>query len=254
MHFSIDKPVYFTHNNYISKRSLNCQDEWSEILDLAKTVSIFKWATRYCFKKRLVKTRNISFIHTHLSVFLSHPGCGIPDSSGTTILFRFVFFKLPKQSSHVAAYIITLIISAPYCWQVSMATYLLKVFLFHSLSKPLTPGQYNHYVAELAFYWSLMFSQFTDIKRKVSQHQLTNHYCAFNSLILSIHSPNTLLCISTVFPVFLHSPRFTSIFLCIFHRVFASLLFTSFIPTSIRISLWCFAVAEQVRQWKAAVS
>lgn len=33
----------------------------------------------------------------------------------------------------------------------------------------MSPGQYNYYVAELAFYWSLMFSQFTDIKRKVSQ-------------------------------------------------------------------------------------
>lgn len=31
----------------------------------------------------------------------------------------------------------------------------------------LTPGIYYYYVTELAFYWSLMFSQFTDIKRKV---------------------------------------------------------------------------------------
>ncbi|KAI1900022.1 hypothetical protein AGOR_G00067940 [Albula goreensis] len=30
----------------------------------------------------------------------------------------------------------------------------------------LTPGLYYYYVMELAFYWSLMFSQFTDIKRK----------------------------------------------------------------------------------------
>lgn len=34
--------------------------------------------------------------------------------------------------------------------------------------KALTPGLYHYYVTELAFYWSLMFSQFTDIKRKVS--------------------------------------------------------------------------------------
>lgn len=32
----------------------------------------------------------------------------------------------------------------------------------------MTPGLYYYYVAELAFYWSLVFSQFTDIKRKVS--------------------------------------------------------------------------------------
>lgn len=32
----------------------------------------------------------------------------------------------------------------------------------------MTPGLYYYYVTELAFYWSLVFSQFTDIKRKVS--------------------------------------------------------------------------------------
>lgn len=32
----------------------------------------------------------------------------------------------------------------------------------------MTPGLYHYYVTELAFYWSLVFSQFTDIKRKVS--------------------------------------------------------------------------------------
>lgn len=32
----------------------------------------------------------------------------------------------------------------------------------------MTPGLYHYYVTELAFYWSLMFSQFIDIKRKVS--------------------------------------------------------------------------------------
>lgn len=31
----------------------------------------------------------------------------------------------------------------------------------------MTPGLYYYYVTELAFYWSLVFSQFTDIKRKV---------------------------------------------------------------------------------------
>lgn len=31
----------------------------------------------------------------------------------------------------------------------------------------LSPALYYYYVTELAFYWSLMFSQFTDIKRKV---------------------------------------------------------------------------------------
>ncbi|KAE8293600.1 Ceramide synthase 5 [Larimichthys crocea] len=41
--------------------------------------------------------------------------------------------------------------------------------------QPLSPGQYNYYVAELAFYWSLMFSQFTDIKRKDFMIMLVHH-------------------------------------------------------------------------------
>lgn len=31
----------------------------------------------------------------------------------------------------------------------------------------MTPGLYHYYSTELAFYWSLLFSQFSDIKRKV---------------------------------------------------------------------------------------
>ncbi|XP_072223910.1 ceramide synthase 5-like [Leuresthes tenuis] len=41
--------------------------------------------------------------------------------------------------------------------------------------QPLSPGQYNYYVAELAFYWSLMLSQFTDIKRKDFVIMLVHH-------------------------------------------------------------------------------
>ena len=66
----------------------------------------------------------------------------------------------------------TIIHSAPLCSLGSWAKYLLKVFLLHFLPKAISSGQYNYYVAELAFYWSLMFSQFIDIKRKVSQQQL----------------------------------------------------------------------------------
>lgn len=38
----------------------------------------------------------------------------------------------------------------------------------------MTPGLYHYYMTELAFYWSLMFSQFTDIKRKVRGTSLIN--------------------------------------------------------------------------------
>lgn len=53
---------------------------------------------------------------------------------------------------------------------------LLKVLLLHSLPQPISQEQYNYYVAELAFYCSLMFSQFIDVKRKVSRQQLSCHY------------------------------------------------------------------------------
>lgn len=107
-----------------------------------------------------------------LLVSVSRLGCGTPESVGTTTLSRLVVFVWTAQSSYSAAFTMTLICAAPYCWQASGATYLLKVFLFDSLQKPLSPEQYNHYAAELAFYWSLMFSQFIDIKRKVSHQQL----------------------------------------------------------------------------------
>ncbi|MEQ2207678.1 hypothetical protein XENOCAPTIV_016771, partial [Xenoophorus captivus] len=49
--------------------------------------------------------------------------------------------------------------------------------VFTSITKVMTPGLYHYYVTELAFYWSLMFSQFTDIKRKVS---VTQVQCLFS--------------------------------------------------------------------------
>uniref|UniRef100_A0AAV2M8B7 TLC domain-containing protein n=1 Tax=Knipowitschia caucasica TaxID=637954 RepID=A0AAV2M8B7_KNICA len=41
--------------------------------------------------------------------------------------------------------------------------------VFNSISKPLSSGMYCFYVIQLAFYWSLMFSQFIDIKRKAAK-------------------------------------------------------------------------------------
>lgn len=41
----------------------------------------------------------------------------------------------------------------------------------------MTPGLYHYYVTELAFYWSLMFSQFTDIKRKVRRTTVRDSVC-----------------------------------------------------------------------------
>lgn len=57
---------------------------------------------------------------------------------------------------------------------VPLAAYLFKVSLVHSLFKHVSRGQFNYYIAELAFYCSLMFSQFIDIKRKVSKQPLVS--------------------------------------------------------------------------------
>uniref|UniRef100_A0A8B9KEH1 Ceramide synthase 5 n=1 Tax=Astyanax mexicanus TaxID=7994 RepID=A0A8B9KEH1_ASTMX len=71
----------------------------------------------------------------------------------------------------------------------------------------LTPGLYHYYVTELAFYWSLMFSQFTDIKRKdfliMFVHHLAtvslisfsyaNNMVRVGSLVLCVHDTSDFL-------------------------------------------------------------
>lgn len=86
--------------------------------------------------------------------------------------------------------------------------------VFASLPKPLSPEQYNYYVAELAFYLSLMFSQFTDIKRKVSQH------CLGGTSLLPLNSP----------PQTLHILFISEMFCLLFIHLF-------FFPLSISLAM-----------------
>ncbi|XP_042346941.1 ceramide synthase 5-like [Plectropomus leopardus] len=72
--------------------------------------------------------------------------------------------------------------------------------------QPLSPEQYNHYAAELAFYWSLMFSQFIDIKRKdffimLVHHLATiflitfsyaNNMLRFGTLVMCVHDASDI--------------------------------------------------------------
>uniref|UniRef100_A0A4W4EUQ7 Ceramide synthase 5 n=2 Tax=Electrophorus electricus TaxID=8005 RepID=A0A4W4EUQ7_ELEEL len=64
----------------------------------------------------------------------------------------------------------------------------------------LTPGLYHYYVTELAFYWSLMFSQFTDIKRK-------------DFLIMFVHHLATVSLIS--FSYVINMARVGTLILCV---------------------------------------
>uniref|UniRef100_A0A3Q3JPV6 Ceramide synthase 5 n=1 Tax=Monopterus albus TaxID=43700 RepID=A0A3Q3JPV6_MONAL len=71
----------------------------------------------------------------------------------------------------------------------------------------MTPGLYHYYMIELAFYWSLMFSQFTDIKRKDFRimfiHHLAvvclisfsyvNNMTRVGSLVLLVHDSSDFL-------------------------------------------------------------
>uniref|UniRef100_A0A3Q3VUE2 Uncharacterized protein n=1 Tax=Mola mola TaxID=94237 RepID=A0A3Q3VUE2_MOLML len=71
----------------------------------------------------------------------------------------------------------------------------------------MTPGLYHYYMTELAFYWSLMFSQFTDIKRKdflvMFIHHLAtvslisfsyvNNMVRIGSLVMCVHDASDFL-------------------------------------------------------------
>ncbi|AWP02476.1 putative ceramide synthase 5 [Scophthalmus maximus] len=71
----------------------------------------------------------------------------------------------------------------------------------------MTPGLYHYYVIELAFYWSLMFSQFTDIRRKdfliMFIHHLAtvglisfsyvNNMARVGSLVMCVHDASDFL-------------------------------------------------------------
>ena len=51
--------------------------------------------------------------------------------------------------------------------------------------QPLTSGLYYYYIMELAFYWSLMFSQFTDIKRKDFLIMFVHHLATIGLITFS---------------------------------------------------------------------
>uniref|UniRef100_A0A8C6ML49 Ceramide synthase 5 n=1 Tax=Nothobranchius furzeri TaxID=105023 RepID=A0A8C6ML49_NOTFU len=78
--------------------------------------------------------------------------------------------------------------------------------------QPLSPQQYNYYVAELAFYWSLMVSQFTDVKRK-DYIMMFVHHLATILLITFSYTNNMLragtlvMCVHDTSDIFLEAAK-----------------------------------------------
>ncbi|XP_018541478.1 ceramide synthase 5 [Lates calcarifer] len=78
--------------------------------------------------------------------------------------------------------------------------------------QPLSPGQYNHYLAELAFYWSLMFSQFTDIKRKDFVVMLIHHLATIILITFSyannmLRAGTLVMCVHDASDIFLEAAK-----------------------------------------------
>ncbi|XP_034447670.1 ceramide synthase 5-like [Hippoglossus hippoglossus] len=76
----------------------------------------------------------------------------------------------------------------------------------------LSPGQYTHYVAELAFYWSLMFSQFTDIKRKDFMIMLVHHMATIILITFSyannmLRAGTLVMCVHDASDIFLEAAK-----------------------------------------------
>ncbi|KAM4570803.1 ceramide synthase 5-like [Fundulus diaphanus] len=78
--------------------------------------------------------------------------------------------------------------------------------------QPLSPGQYNYYVAELAFYWSLMVSQFTDIKRKDFMIMLVHHLATIFLITISygnnmLRAGTLVMCVHDASDIFLEAAK-----------------------------------------------
>ncbi|MEQ2234146.1 Ceramide synthase 5, partial [Ilyodon furcidens] len=109
----------------------------------------------------------------------------------------------------------------------------------------MTPGLYHYYVTELAFYWSLMFSQFTDIKRKdfliMFIHHLAtvslisfsyaNNMARVGSLVLLVHDASDFLLEAAKMANYAKYQR-----LCDFLFIFFSVVF--FITRLVIFPIW----------------
>ncbi|KAF5928529.1 hypothetical protein HPG69_015135 [Diceros bicornis minor] len=87
-------------------------------------------------------------------------------------MWRFTFYLC------IFCYGIRFLWSSPWFWDTRQC--------WHSYPyQSLTSGLYYYYIMELAFYWSLMFSQFTDIKRKDFLIMFVHHLATIGLITFS---------------------------------------------------------------------
>ncbi|XP_017265042.1 ceramide synthase 5 [Kryptolebias marmoratus] len=114
-------------------------------------------------------------------------------------MWRFTFYLA------IFIYAIRYLWVSPWMWDVRQC--------WHNYPfQPLSPGQYNYYVAELAFYWSLMFSQFTDIKRKDFFIMFVHHLATILLITFSygnnmLRAGTLVMCVHDASDVFLEAAK-----------------------------------------------
>ncbi|XP_013872005.1 ceramide synthase 5 [Austrofundulus limnaeus] len=114
-------------------------------------------------------------------------------------MWRFTFYLV------IFIYSIGYLWVSPWMWDVRQC--------WHNYPfQPLSPGQYTHYVAELAFYWSLMFSQFTDIKRKDFVIMFVHHLATILLITFSygnnmIRAGSLVMCVHDASDFFLEAAK-----------------------------------------------
>uniref|UniRef100_W5MDL4 Ceramide synthase 5 n=1 Tax=Lepisosteus oculatus TaxID=7918 RepID=W5MDL4_LEPOC len=98
-------------------------------------------------------------------------------------MWRFTFYL------YIFTYGIRFLWQSPWLWDTRQCWY---NYPYQALS----PGLYYYYVTELAFYWSLMFSQFTDIKRKDFLIMFIHHLATIS--LISFSYVNNMLRVGTL--------------------------------------------------------
>ncbi|XP_043939422.1 ceramide synthase 5 [Protopterus annectens] len=138
-------------------------------------------------------------------------------------MWRFTFY------SSIFIYGIRFLWLTPWFWNTRQCWY-------NYPYQPLTPGLYYYYILELAFYWSLMFSQFTDIKRKdfliMFVHHLAtiglitfsymNNMVRVGTLVMCLHDASDFLLEAAKLSNYAKYQRICDTFFIIFSFVFVT--------------------------------